>query len=411
MKKIILSILLIAICFTQYSSARLVCGDKTCGVDGAYCLSSAACGPNYFCEKKHCVASKPEGSICRENKECEMGLNCINDGRTMICRNTKYAGKDEDCKKTYNCMGNLKCVSGKCVSSIEQECKFHEDCHGSQYCRLGVCSQKLALGASCNVSLDVCENGFICGHNASSIIYDKGNCMPLFSKQNGDGCYSQFGECDMANGLICPATNGLVSSCQEQGGIQACSSNNDCDSVWETCECDHFARDATCTLKFHLEEQCKSSYHSFIQCAKENDCPITDIHKTSNLNSKSCLFKHCAQETSCFYASCLKKEFECGLPIDKTCPSIENPKPRLFSSSEKEPSEEMDIDKEDMVAHPKTKGGSDRNPEKFNSTGATTTASNSFEIVEGKHNNSGTNTKSSLIYSLLALIVVLMIIN
>ncbi len=100
-----------------------------------------------------------EGGSCKSEKNCQTGLECINnicssgkagsvcadktDCLTPFCTEGKCTeGKKGDfCVAKVDCLTNY-CVSGKCTEGEKDDaCSTYKDCEGGLFCKKGVCSE------------------------------------------------------------------------------------------------------------------------------------------------------------------------------------------------------------------------------------------------------------------------------
>ncbi|GAM23633.1 hypothetical protein SAMD00019534_068080 [Acytostelium subglobosum LB1] len=259
---------------------------------------------------------KKDGDVCADDRECKSGMLCVNSENNRKCRNAKFLMNGQKCRFNYECVGSLVCED-VCVLN-DKKCNVHQDCPVSQYCKENVCIEKLGKDDACTFPEDLCNHPYICSAQDSSTLI--GKCTEMFAKEAGDLCFSQFGECNMTKGYVCPATNGLVSSCLPTSYTAKQCSGESCDQLWGSCECRIDQSNSTCQPRYNQNYQCQDLYVSYRKCMTENNCVTSyeddvtlrgDGHQT---NPKSCGVQKCAQEMSCYYASCLRMEFKCGLP-------------------------------------------------------------------------------------------------
>ncbi|KYQ90990.1 hypothetical protein DLAC_07880 [Tieghemostelium lacteum] len=326
MKIIVLAVTLL-FTIAAVNAALNVCVDEYCGVTGAPCGHHGACALNYYCSEhnEQCEPSKGEDEICKSDKECLAGLKCINYGSNSLCKPKQTRHVYESCDEDYQCVGSLQCIGGACKTHTFRQCKYHEDCQSNWHCKEGECRLRIEPGKKCHFVNDLCTFGNVCAYNSTGYS-EEGICMKAFSKSYGQSCYAQFGECNMADGLICSSRNGRTGSCSiPNESMYKCRDSTECDALWSVCECEtgEKASDAYCKLKFNINEQCEKSYLQYLKCAETNGCAVDhDFTKAHQLHPESCLMTKCAMETSCFYSQCLSDEYQCGLPETMSkCPS------------------------------------------------------------------------------------------
>ncbi|EFA83379.1 hypothetical protein PPL_04172 [Heterostelium album PN500] len=295
-----------------------MCQIDMCGIQGADCKSNAQCAPGFRCEgNSTCTTARKEGDICIDDNECAFGLKCVNSESNSKCRNAKYVPNGGACTYNYQCLGSMSCDKQNKCSLNEGTCSMNEECPHGEYCKQGHCKKMITLDADCNFPEDICEYPNIC--SATDGRSTKGKCKPMFSKQPGDTCFAQFGECNMAQGYSCPSSGGAISSCQPiLPGIN-CVDDSGCDPKWSVCSCGSDSSNTTCQNRIYFDNTCQTEYSKYRECLVRNRCPYSNSIEGSGQpqNSRSsCDLTHCGNETVCFYAACLRTEFPCGVPKD-----------------------------------------------------------------------------------------------
>eukprot|EP01132_Coremiostelium_polycephalum_P006237 gene6237-7768_t len=289
-----------------------ICDAEKCGDIGSVCSVHEHCKPNSYCKDGVCTGAKKDREYCENSFECHVGYQCVNEGSGTVCRGYKYMGLGESCKDSSDCYGSLECKKGYCEQQ-DSKCNVHEDCRGHQYCSKGECIDRLIWGKPCMYGEDLCGPGLVCGAKDNSM---NGSCIERFTKGAGEKCFAQFGECNMADGLICPSDSGLISSCQPPSPNIQCKTNTDCDSAWETCQCNTPGTPSTCEPRFYINSQCLELFRVFAQCIANWNCAHQyNAPNTKNQNHPDgCIIRNCGQEAACYYSGCLKEEFPCGIP-------------------------------------------------------------------------------------------------
>eukprot|EP01133_Synstelium_polycarpum_P010899 gene10899-12704_t len=326
----------------SYAIGVDTCQVDMCGLEGTPCLSNENCAPNLHCrnESRLCSAAKVDGEICSTQSDCAVGLRCINHegSSTRLCRSAKFLGNGDSCKFDYECMGSMVCSNGAC-SLKGGKCEVHEDCTHSQYCFAseGNCRERIGKGGECKFGRDICAYPQICGAIDNSL---DGKCVDMFTKNSGDKCFAQFGECNMTKGYICPSTNGLINSCQPQmQSNMQCSETTVCDRKWMACECELTSDNSTCQSRYYENSQCQDLFQKYRTCIHNSKCAfdlslgmVLEKVDSHELNMNSCIMKSCPQETSCYYAACLRIEFPCGVPSTlPNCTTVKITHPRVIA--------------------------------------------------------------------------------
>ncbi|EGC37599.1 hypothetical protein DICPUDRAFT_76788 [Dictyostelium purpureum] len=320
--KLLYTIIAVILSFTlliEFSYA--VCTQRYCGVEGAQCNSNRACAKGFYCLSNQCTKGKDELETCSHVQQCRPGLSCVNHGQFRVCKAAHFLGAGEKCTENLECYGSLKCTKGLCKLNKGANCTMDEECGHHGYCKGIACQTRLQPGSDCLFNEDQCCHGYVCGKVDEYTDYKKGKCIPMFSKKSGESCFSQYGECDMADGLFCPSTSGITSTCADIDRFNIkCKTSSDCDTMWEECECNGNKTNLSCHSKFNIDSTCSKLYLALQNCASAKDCTIkTNINDASELNENSCIMKKCKEQALCFYSRCLKFEFGCKMPEGLQC--------------------------------------------------------------------------------------------
>ena len=231
------------------------CGSKVCrkpAATGQSCANGGFCGPTDFCVSKRDTATNMDISVCESGAagrpcdgggDCDLGLFCNggHDDSTAAgtCTASKPAGSicsdDTECQGELLCVGDTSTTPGTCrdVRAAGASCDGIFGCFGHQYCAgpagsTGTCTSALTVGAPCGTA----QGQPWCG---ATLACDGGTCQPAGAAgatctRSSDGVFaSDPNSC--STGLHCSneVSGAATGSCEGPlADGAACTSDDQC---------------------------------------------------------------------------------------------------------------------------------------------------------------------------------------
>ena len=214
-------------------SVEVCGGDATCLAipGGAACGEVCARAPR---ENEACGFHCDDGPTpCWDVPACFFDLACVNN----VCVKTKTAGQPCGPSDPVPCSQFLRCTAdpadllstGTCVAR-GGACRTDLDCPATDFCRLGACAARRAVGQACSDAPKSCAPFSACDA-ASGICVPAGKpglpCMPF--PGDVDFLYCLIGGCSTEG--ICIANAGPGDSCAQA----SCALGGSCDTTSLMC--------------------------------------------------------------------------------------------------------------------------------------------------------------------------------
>lgn len=135
-----------------------VCRAK--GVDGEACSDGVPCDDNHYCQEQVCRTLLADNASCQENSHCKSGY-CTGG----VCSDPLERG--ETCDADDVCRGSLRCHNGRCNDRGDEgdSCSRNQDCQMPGVCQDQRCEpfEICAIGEVGEACWDRCVDGAFCG--------------------------------------------------------------------------------------------------------------------------------------------------------------------------------------------------------------------------------------------------------